>query len=469
MNGPAHLIPAPARAGARPAGRIPFAFGRRFYLVFLLGLVWTGPAWWDQRYLWGMAAWDLLALAAWVWDLGRLPRPQALELGRIWESPVTLDAESQVTVELRNGGAMAILGSLRDDVPISLRAEAPVVALAAAAGGTSRARYALRPGERGDARFGDAYLRYTSAWQLAERWAVAALPQTVRVYPNLEEAKRSTLYLVRSRQAVMERRVKRLRGHGREFESLREYRQGDEYRDICWTATARRGKPISKTYEAERSQTVWLVLDAGRLLRARVGQARGGQAWSSGLSKLDYAAGAALTLAYVALHSGDSVALVGYGRHVQQRVPPGRGPSQVRALLEALAQVHAEPVEANHILAAEALLSLQKQRCLVVWLTDLAETATTPEVVESAARLARRHLVLLAAMGQPEMRLLLSRGPESVREMYRYAAAQQIVQRRDLLLRGLRQQGALALEIEPARLSTALVNQYLAAKERSLI
>ncbi len=459
MNPSEHLVPAPAGATARPAGGLPFAFGRRFFLVFLVGLVWTGPAWWDLRYLWGMAAWDALVLAAWLWDLGRLPRPQSLEVGRIWGSPVTLDVESRVTLELRNRGAIRILAWLRDDVPVTLRGEAPLLALAAPAGGTGRAHYTLRPAERGDAGFGEAYLRYTSPWQLAERWARAALPQTVRVYPNLEEAKRSTLYLVRSRQTVIERRVKRLRGHGREFESLREYRQGDEVRDICWTATARRGKPITKIYEAERSQTVWLVLDAGRLLRAR----------SGGLSKLDYAAGAALTLAYVALHSGDAVALVGYGRKVQQRVPPGRGPSQVRALLEALAQVRAEPVEANHLLAAEALLSLQKQRSLVVWLTDLAETATTPEVVESAARLARRHLVLLAAIGQPEMRQLLGRSPENVREMYRYAAAQQIIQRRDLLLRGLRQQGALALEIEPARLSTALVNQYLEAKERSLI
>ncbi len=151
--------------------------------------------------------------------------------------------------------------------------------------------------------------------RIAERWAIAPLTQTVRVYPNLEESKQDTIYLIRSRQIAMEKRHQRQRGQGREFESLREYREGDEWRDICWSATARRGKLISQVHRIERSQTVWIVLDAGRLLRARV----------LGLSKLDYAAGAALSLAQVALYSGDRVAMLAYGRRVQQRLPPGAG------------------------------------------------------------------------------------------------------------------------------------------------
>jgi uncharacterized protein (DUF58 family) len=459
MNSPGHLIPPPASAKAQPRGKFPFAFGNRFYLALALGLVWTAPAWWNPRYLWGMWIWDAVVLAAWALDLGRLPDAASIEVTRIWSEPVELAAESTVTLEVRHPADFPLSVSLRDDVPVSLRAEAPTLEMTARPRAFAGASYSILPRERGDARLGDVYLRYRGPWQLAERWAAASTGQTVRVYPNMEEAKRNTMYLIRARQTVMERRVRHLRGRGREFESLREYRQGDESRDICWTATARRGKPITKLFQVERSQTVWLVLDVGRLLRAR----------SGGLSKLDYATAAALTLAQVALYSGDSVGLLAYGRKLRQRVAPGRGPRHTRALLEALAQAKGEAVEANHLQAAETILTLQKRRSLVVWLSDLAETATTPEVVESAARMARRHLVLLAVIGQPETRRLLSKEPETAREMFRYAAGQEIVQRRDLLLRGLRQQGALALEIEPSRLSTSLVNQYLEAKERSLI
>jgi uncharacterized protein (DUF58 family) len=161
--------------------------------------------------------------------------------------------------------------------------------------------------------------------------------------------------------------------------------------------------------------------------------------------------------------------MLAYGRRIQQRLPAGRGTGHVRALLEGLAQVKGEELEADHQRAAEALLSFQKRRSLVVWLTDLSETPATPEVIESASRLAHRHLVLFTVIGQPELRELLRERPTTPREMFRHVAAQEIVQRRDVLLRTLRQQGVLTLEVDPSRLSSAVVNQYLGAKERSLI
>lgn len=460
MSELAHLIPPEMRGFGRPAKRISFAFGRRFFLLLLIGLIWLGPAWSDSRYIYALALWDVAVLALWIWDLRRLPRPAQIEVHRIWTQPPQLGVKAKMTLELQNSDALPVTVQVFDDAPASFRCGTPALEITASNNKTTgTAEYVIRPGERGDARFGSVYLRYQSAMRIAERWAIVPLTQTVRVYPNLEESKQDTIYLIRSRQIAMEKRHLQQRGQGREFESLREYREGDEWRDICWSATARRGKLISKSYRIERSQTVWLVLDAGRLLRARV----------LGLSKLDYAAGAALSLAQVALYSGDRVAMLAYGRRVQQRLPAGRGAGHLRALLEGLAQVKGEELEADHQRAAEALLTFQKRRSLVVWLTDLSETATTPEVIESASRLARRHLVLFTVIGQPELRGLLRERPETAREMFHHVAAQEIVQRRDVLLRTLRQQGALTLEVDPARLSSAIVNQYLSAKERSLI
>lgn len=459
MNTPIHLVPPAQRAQGKPSRRLSFAFGRRFFLLLVIGLIWLGPAWKDPRYLSVMFAWDVGVCALWLVDLVRLPKPAQLEVRRVWSSPLQLLASANVTLELHNAGKVAINAQLVDGAPPTVRKEAAQVEIYAAAADQGIAKYIVVPRERGDTKFGNVILRYQSLWQIAERWATVALPQTIRIYPNLEESKRDTIFLIRSRQIALEKRHKHLPGQGREFESLREYRETDEWRDICWSATARRGKLISKSYQIERSQTVWLVLDAGRLLRTRV----------RGLSKLDYAVGAALSLAQVALYSGDRVAMLAYGRRVQQRLPAGRGPAQVRALLEGLAQVRGEELEADHARAAEALYTFQKRRSLVVWLTDLSETATTPEVIESAMRIAHRHLVLFTVIGQPELRELLIQRPETNREVFHYVAAQEIVQRRDILLRTLRQQGALTLEVEPSKLSSAIVNQYLIAKERSLI
>jgi len=453
------LVPSNVAAHAESAGRVPFAFGRRFFLFLLVGLVWIAPAWREPRFLYALALWDVAALALWAWDLGSLPKPGQLEVQRVWHDPLGLTKPSKVTLEVHNTSRKSISATMNDEAPQTFTQDLPVVSVTASGGASADVSYPIEPRARGDARFGDVWLRYRSPIQFAERWARATLGQTVRVYPNIEEAQKLRIYLIRSRQIELEKRLKRQRGYGREFESLRDYRQGDEWRDICWSATARRGKLITKVHQVERSQVVWIVLDAGRLLRARVGH----------LTKLDYTVSAALSLAQVAFYSGDRVALLAYGRKPQQRVGPGRGIPHLRILMESLAQVNAEPLEADHLLAAELVLSLQSRRSLIIWLTDLAETAATPEIIECAAKMATRHLVLLGVIGQPELQEVVAANPKNPGEMYRYTAALEIVQRRDLLLRKLRQQGALTLEVDPTKLSTALVNRYLEVKERSLL
>jgi uncharacterized protein (DUF58 family) len=412
-----------------------------------------------------MFIWDGLFLLLWLQDLMRLPKPGELELRRIWHSAPSLGVRSKISVELHNFGRRPVFARVTDETSRALRREPPVLELAAPAGGMASAQYEIFPAQRGDLLIGKFYMRYQSALRLAERWAVAETSATVRVLPNLEQAKQQTLYLIRTRQVAMERRRRRLRGLGREFESLREYRTGDEFRNISWTATARRSKLITRVFQVERSQTVWIVLDAGRLLREQIVRGAG----SLRLSKLDYAVDAALALAQVAMHSGDRVGLLAYGREIQQNQNAGRGAAHLHSLVESLALVHPEPYEADHGRAAHALLTEQHRRSLIVWITDLAETAGTPDVVEYALQMTRRHLVLFAAVGQPDLNELVAQRPESEEEMFRYVAAIEIVQRRELLLRRLRQRGVLAMELMPGALAVSLVNQYLDIKERSLI
>ncbi len=459
------LSPSVATARARKLGRFSFAWGPRFFVALLLGFVALGPAWWFRQAIVAMFLWDGIVLAAWLWDLLRLPRPEQLQVRRIWEKRPCLGVPGNVVVEVRNGGKISIHARIVDETPTQLRAEPPDLDLRVKAGATAEARYAVMPAERGDTRLGRIFLRFQSPLGLAERWAVAETQQTVRVLPNLEQARRQTLYLVRSRQVELEKRRRRQRGIGREFDSLREYREGDELRDISWTATARRRHLITRVFQMERSQNIWLVLDAGRLLRAQVREPGNAPRFS----KLDYAVNAALSLAQVALYCGDRVGLLAYGRRIQQNLSAGRGAHHLRAIVESLAQVRAEALESDHGRAVRALLNAQKRRSLVVWITDFAETATIPEVIEYAMHLTPRHLVVFAAMGQPDLKTLADTIPTVTAEMYRHGAALEISQRRDILMRGLRQRGVLALELMPGMLASSLVTQYLDVKERSLL
>ncbi len=518
-----HLLPPTVIAPAASGHRWPVAFQWRFFLSLLLGLVWIGPAWRDQRAVYALLLWDCVALLVWLIDLARLPKPGEIVVSRRWLDPLSLDIDSRVELRVANHGAREVEVSIEDDVPAVLCPALPKFTLTVPARDSAVAAYSVHPTTRGKIVTGRIFLRYHGPVGFAEQWAVVDVRQALRIYPNLREPQRYTLYLIRSRQMEQEKRLKRLVGRGREFESLREFRESDESRDICWTATARRGKLISKVYQTERSQSVVLVVDAGRLMLARTrSQETGFRSQESGirsqdkdlptsrsahlptspsaylptspsahlptspsaylpicppahlptfpaLTKLDYAVNAALTLAHVAHHSGDTTGLLTYGRKLQSYLPCARGAEHLRHVLERLALVSGEAVEADHALAADSLLARHRRRSLVVWLTDLAETAATPDVIEAASRLLSRHLVLFAVVGEPELHALVARRPQSPGQMYQYVAAQQVIQRRELLLRRMRVQGAIAMEFLPGRLSPEIVNHYLQIKWKGLL
>jgi uncharacterized protein (DUF58 family) len=346
-----------------------------------------------------------------------------------------------------------------DDVPHALRRDLPEGRMEVGAGGTGRIEYRISPAERGDASVGVLSLRVRSPWSIAERWLSAAVEQTVRVFPDLADARRQSMFLLRSRQVALEKRRARVVGLGRDFESLRDYQPGDETRDICWTVTARRAKPVTKVYQPERSQAVWILVDGGRLLRARVGDR----------TKLDGLVNGALGLSEVALAAGDRVGLLTYGRRIHARLAPGRGGPHLRAIVDALATIPAERAEADHAGAAAAVMAAQKQRGLIVWLTDVAETAGVPDVIESAARLSPQHVVIFAVTRQSEMNAVAQAAPADPDEMYRMLAVHEMVERREVLLKGLRQRGALVVEMDPGAPTALLIDQYLSVKDRNLI
>jgi uncharacterized protein (DUF58 family) len=420
-----------------------------------------------------MLAWDALVLLAALLDELRLPRPEQLIAGRSWSNAPCLDGETEIELTVENQGRAIVECRLVDDLPPALVAEPATYRLTTFPGVAASLRYRVEPRERGDWETGWLYVRYRSHLGLADCWARAPLNQTVRVYPALRTGEEQQILLARSRQVDLQLRQQRQRGLGRDFESLREYREGDDLRDVCWTATARYGSPITRQYQSERSQAVWIVLDCGRLMRSRVAAGTRASQVSGkapGLhSKLDHACTTAVALAQLALFSGDRVGLLAYGQGIQQRLLPGRGATHLRQVIESLALVHAEAGEADHQRATAMLNRLQPRRSLILWITDLAETAIRPEVIDGAMQLLRRHVLLFVAMAQPEVERIAGARPKNVEQMFMAAAAQEMAGRREVLLARLHEQGALTLDLNPAELTSRVLNQYLSVKERAIV
>ena len=451
--------PETARATAEPRGRVAWALTPRALWLLLAGCLLLLPAFFHARYAFGALAWDVCVLLAVVADASRMPAPGKLAAERVWMGAPSLGRDVEIELAITQHGSSLLHCALLDDLP-SPFLEVPVrYAVDAYPEARAALRYRFMPHRRGDCATGKLYLSYRTTLGLAERWATADLTQKVRIYPTLRTPQENSLYLARHRRIELQIRMRRQRGMGRDFESLRDYLEGDEIRDICWTASARHGALVTRLYETEKSQAVWLVIDVGRLQGAHVGR----------YTKLDQATAAALALAQIALVSGDRVGLLAYGRETQQLVLPGRGAAHLRMLLDALAQVRPEPLEADHLRATASLMHRQSRRSLILWMTDFAETAMQPEVIDGAAQLVRRHLLLFVAISQLDVQRQAAAEPTTVDGMFETAAAQELLARRERLLRRLQERGAMTLETQPELLTGAVLNHYLEVKERGLL
>jgi uncharacterized protein (DUF58 family) len=461
------LHPETVTAACQPRSRLAFGLTPRALILLGLGFLALIPGYYIPRLAYGMLFWDTLILLIALADGLRLPSPSIITASRSWLSAPSLGTSVEIELSLSHNNAILLDCQLTDDLPQQLL-ETPITrSLRAYPRLPATLRYTVHPRHRGDVQAGALYIRYRSTLGLIARWATAPLAQPVRIYPELRTAEDQQLFLAKSRRIDLQLRQMRQRGLGREFESLREYRPGDDLRDLCWTASARRGELVTRQFQAERSQSVWIVLDTGRLMRAHVREAT--TPGSHSYTKLDYACSTAVALAQLAIFSGDRVGLIGYGRRIQQQLLPNRGPAHMRQFLESLAQLEAEPSEADHLRATAILGRLQPRRSLILWVTDLAESSMRPEVIDGAAQLLHRHVVLFVAMAQPEVAAIARVIPNSIEEMFRSAAAQEMASRRDLLLARLREQGAITLDTLPSQMTASVLNHYLSIKERAIL
>ncbi|HLN62223.1 MAG TPA: DUF58 domain-containing protein, partial [Symbiobacteriaceae bacterium] len=248
----------------------------------------------------------------------------------------------------------------------------------------------------------------------------------------------------------------RVRGAGTEFESLREYQPGDQYRSINWPASARSGELVTTLYQTDRSQPVMLLIDAGRLMIPQV----------KGLAKLDHSLNAALLLATVAAERGDHCGLMLFGGEVKAFMPPRKGRGQVLGMVEAVYDVAPEQVEPDYGRMIAWLRAKHKKRSLVVLFTDMVDPDISRGLIDHLAALATHHVVLLVCLTDPALLHLSGQSPQDSRGVYQKAAALEVLAQRAETKARLQSKGVLVIDVPPEEFSTAVVNQYLTIKEQ---
>lgn len=275
----------------------------------------------------------------------------------------------------------------------------------------------------------------------------------VVVYPDLPAARRLARAVRQGRLGAEGRRVRGPLGLGTDFESVREYAPDDDVRRINWRATARLGRPMTNQYRVDQNRDVVCLVDTGRLMAAPLGDR----------SRLDAALDAVAAVAAVADEVGDRCGVVAFDAETRRDVRPRRGGA--RAVVEATFDLESQPVDSDYELAFTAVA--RSKRSFVLLITDLLDESAARALLDAVPILARRHVVAVATVADPDLTALVTALPATAVDAYAASVAHDVADARATASARLVRAGAEVVEAAPDAFSAACVTTYLRAKHRA--
>ncbi len=401
--------------------------------------------------------WVLLTLAVIGLDLLLAASPTRLTLARSTPAKVRVGESTTTELLVTNAGPRRARGSLRDAWQPSTGATPDTVALDVDSGERVRVRTLLTPIRRGDRLADRVTVRLRGPLGMAARQTSVAVPGRVRALHPFPSRRHIPSRLAQLRQ-IDGRAAIRTRGQGTEFDSLRDWVDGDDVRSIDWRATARRRHLVVRTWQPEQHKRIVIVLDTSRTSAGRI----------EDVPRLDAAMDAALLLTALAGHARDRVQVIAGDQRIRARISGSVADSVLPDVISALAPLEAEIVEADWDLLAAEVSRLGRQRALVVLLTTIEPSAIEEGLLPALPALLSRHRVVIASVADPEVAAMrAARG--SVEEVYGAAAAERTTQLRERTAAALGALDITVLDAPPADLPVALVDHYLVLKRAGLL
>ena len=380
--------------------------------------------------------------------------PAAIDVRRAVPDTITLGHEGTLTWRVANPTARRQVVDVADELAPSLRAEVRRVRLRLPPESAEEVDTAVHPTRRGRFDISEISVRVRGPLGVVARQASREVPATVRVIPPFRSRDEAELRINKGRILEIGLRSAKGRGGGTEFDQLREYNVDDDVRRMDWATTARTGTPVVRTFRAERNQTVIALLDNGRVMAGRV----------DGVPRVEHAMDAVMCLTTVATRLGDRAGLVVFDRQVRAVVPPGTGRTQLTRINEAMFSLDPELAESDYQGAFTETLARFRRRALLVILTDLGEAAITDSLLPAMPMISRSHLVVVAAVQDPDVVRWAAAVPIDEGEAYLKAAAVDALEQRRRITARLRGTGATVVDAPPGRLAADLADAYLRVK-----
>ena len=376
--------------------------------------------------------------------------------------------DNPVKVRLESSYPFDIHTEVIDEVPFVFQRRDVLFKARIRKQGDATISYALRPTQRGVYGFGHVRVFVSSPLGLVQRRFTCCEPQDVKVYPSYLMLRQYELLAMSNN--LTEMGIKRIRriGHNTDFEQIKDYVVGDDYRTINWRATARRHQLMVNVYQEERSQQVFSVIDKGRMMQQTFLE----------MTLLDYAINASLVLSYVAVNKQDKAGLITFSDQFETFVPASRQQGQMQTLQEALYAEHTAFGETDYSALLAGLSRHVTRRSLLILYTSFTSMAALRRQLSYLRQLAMRHRLLVVFFEDEELRdfvqgtslhpspVTLHPSPITTEQTYQRVIAEKFAYEQRLIVHTLRQYGIQSLLTTPQNLSVDVINKYLEIKSR---
>ncbi len=372
---------------------------------------------------------------------------------------LSLGDDNPIKITVRNSSSVALVITVIDELPEQFQVRNFKWEKKFPANQSEELIYNLKPLTRGEYFFGEVHCFVRTGLGLIRRKISYPLGGMVQVYPSIIQMKRFELKsFIRTSQEYGVKKMQRI-GHSYEFEHIKHYVAGDDFRSINWKATGRRAQLMVNQYEDEKSQQVYCLLDRSRIMHMPFG----------GLSLLDYSVNASLVISNIVLQKQDKAGLITFSDRIGTAIKAERSKQQLKKILEALYNEEEQPVEANYELMYVGARRFIKGRSLLFLFTNFESEYALQRVIPQLRNLNRQHLLVVVFFENTEISDFTKQPSQNLEELYTQVTAEDHLYQKMQLVQQLKQFGIMSILTKPENLTVNTINKYLELKSRGLI
>ncbi|MFA0962024.1 DUF58 domain-containing protein [Roseivirga sp. BDSF3-8] len=382
-----------------------------------------------------------------------------VEAVRVAPDKLSNGDDNSIRIELHNYYSFRVTGGIVDEIPHQFQKRDVNFSYSIKAGEEKEIRYTLHPVKRGVYSFGAVNVFASGPVGFFRRRYRYDYGKEVAVYPSYIQMRKYELLAISNQ--LVDSGIKKIRriGHNMEFEQIKDYVPGDDFRTINWKATARRSQLMVNNYTDERSQHIYAVIDKGRLMKSPF----------KGMTLLDYAINASLAITNIAIKKDDKAGLVTYESTVDQIIPASKRNVQMKLINEALYHQETSFMESDLGRVTVQLLRKLNQRSLLLFFTNFESIVSMERQLSHLRRLAHSHLVVCIFFENTELTGLLNSTPKNLEQVYIKTIGEKFVLEKKQIVKELNKIGVHAVLTPPENLTVQTVNKYLELKARGLI